>query len=67
MNEHEQDHDALHAAPTEKISVRSGEMAGRSDDPAAIPAVPTAAPAPKRATLPTRSRTAARPRVRRPT
>ncbi len=28
------DHDALHAAPTERISVRPGQMAGRSDDPA---------------------------------
>ena len=41
MSEQQQDHDALHAAPTEKISVRSGEMAGRSDDPAAVPAAPT--------------------------
>jgi hypothetical protein len=36
------DHAHLHAAPTEKISVRSGEMAGRSNDPAG-PASPTAA------------------------
>ncbi|GAA4408796.1 hypothetical protein GCM10023168_26700 [Fodinibacter luteus] len=28
-------HEALHAAPTERISVRPGESAGRSDDPAA--------------------------------
>lgn len=36
------DHAHLHAAPTEKISVRSGEMAGRSNDPAG-PASPNAA------------------------
>ncbi len=37
MSEHQpdHDHDHLHAAPTEKISVRAGEQAGRSDDPAA--------------------------------
>ena len=35
MTEHQPDHDHLHAAPTEKISVRAGEQAGRSDDPAA--------------------------------
>ena len=41
MNEHPDatpsgadDHDVLHAAPTEKIAVRAGEMAGRSNDPA---------------------------------
>jgi len=51
MNEHQQDHDDLHAAPTGKISVRAGEQAGRSDDPAATTrlATPTSdavAPAP---------------------
>ena len=40
MTEHQHDHDELHAAPTEKIAVRAGEMAGRSDDPAA-PGAPT--------------------------
>ena len=35
MSEHQPDHDHLHAAPTEKISVRAGELAGTSDDPAA--------------------------------
>ena len=34
------DHDDLHAAPTEKISVRAGELAGRSDDPAAATRLP---------------------------
>ena len=41
MSEYEHDHDDLHAAPTEKISVRAGEMAGRSDDPAAAGVLPT--------------------------
>ena len=46
MSEYEHDHDDLHAAPTEKISVRAGEMAGRSDDPAAAGVLPTATGAP---------------------
>ena len=44
--DHDPRHDALHAAPTEKITVRAGEMAGRSDDPAATaPGRPDAAAA----------------------
>ncbi len=40
MTEHQHDHDDLHAAPTEKISVRAGEQAGRSDDPAVTTRIP---------------------------
>ena len=46
MNEPQHDHDALHAAPTEKIAVRAGEMAGRSDDPAATTRIPGLATGP---------------------
>ena len=45
MNERQQDHDDLHAAPTEKISVRAGEPAGRSDDPGPTSVVATQAAA----------------------
>ncbi|MFL6080740.1 MAG: glycosyltransferase family 2 protein [Ornithinibacter sp.] len=44
MTEHQPDHDHLHAAPTEKISVRAGEQAGRSDDPAATTRLQSVAP-----------------------
>ncbi|HMM95725.1 glycosyltransferase family 2 protein [Phycicoccus sp.] len=47
MNEHtaapqgDPTHDALHAAPTEQIDVRTGEMAGRGHDPAGRPTTRT--------------------------
>jgi polyisoprenyl-phosphate glycosyltransferase len=46
MSEHQPDpdHDHLHAAPTEKISVRAGEQAGRSDDPAATTRLQSVSP-----------------------
>ncbi|WP_205860471.1 glycosyltransferase family 2 protein [Phycicoccus sp. HDW14] len=46
MNEHPEtaaagtDHDAVHAAPTEQIDVRTGELAGRSTDPASARPLP---------------------------
>ncbi|HET7762822.1 MAG TPA: glycosyltransferase, partial [Phycicoccus sp.] len=40
MNEHA-DHDAIHAAATERIEVRPGEPAGRDDDPAAAAGEPS--------------------------